>query len=334
MTTTLSIARAALVALGAALLAPTLAAQKPVRAPGRIAAPRPATPAQPVATTARPAVTTDGATHRASYRVSVTGFTVNKETYDDPLQLDGKRDEVYVSAEVALADKDRKVLEPGGAIVQSKVFGDVNGANIRNGRIRAGHASSQGGLQTGDSYPTETPWRRQGEPLPDALPLAIWQGELTEGSNAVLITPTLWEYDAPDLRDAFQSWMHWNQDATSALLASPELMTLLGTLVGPEAPATLAALAPVQKVEVGFFDALGKMGDRPIGMTVTTDAKTGKSFFTFAPTTIVLNYDTAERLLAQNIGGKGPGVIALSFRETDTKLGGNYTLYLLVERMP
>ncbi|NUO62737.1 MAG: hypothetical protein HOQ11_14925 [Gemmatimonadaceae bacterium] len=41
-----------------------------------------------------------------------------------------------------------------------------------------------------------------------------------------------------------------------------------------------------------------------------------------------------ERLLAQNVGGKGPGVIALPSPENDTKLGGNSTLYLLVERIP
>jgi hypothetical protein len=316
-------------AFGAALGALPVAAQKPVREP-KIAPPRPA-PAQPAVTPARATATGD-APRRASYRVSITGFTVNHETYDDPLQLDGKRDEVYLSVEVALADKDRKLLEPGAAVVQSKVFGDVGGANAGHGRIRAGHASPQGGLQAGDSYPSDQPWRRQGEPTPDALPLAVWQGELVEGSNAVLVTPTLWEYDAPDLRAGFQAWMHWNQDATSALLASPELMTLLGTLVGPEAPATLAAMAPVQKVEVQFLDAIGKMGDRPIGMRVTTDPTTKQESFTFSPTTLVLNYDTVERLLAQNVGGKGPGVIALSFKETDAKLGGNYTLYLLVER--
>ena len=315
-------------ALAVAALAPALGAQKPVRATVKAATPR---PAQPVA--AVPLAPGDGAPRRATYRISVTGFTVNKETYDDPLQLDGKRDEVYIAAEVALADKDRKVLEPGAAIVQSKVFGDVGGANAHNGRIRAGSASPQGGLQAGDSYP-QTPWARQGEPTPDALPLAIWQGELTEGANAVLVTPTLWEYDAPDLRAGFQAWAHWSQETTSALAGSPEFMALLAKIVGPEAPAILGAMAPVQTVEVGFLDALGKMGDRPIGTTVTTDPKTGKSVYTFAPTTVVLNYDTAERLLSQNVGGKGPGVVALPFRENDTKLGGSYTLYLLVERMP
>jgi hypothetical protein len=333
MTTAMKLVAAAITA---ATLAPSLGAQKPVAERSRDAVRRPV-PAQPVVAAPKPAPTpTDGA-RRATYRISVTGFTVNKETYDDPLQLDGKRDEVYVSAEVALLDKDRKVLEPGAAIVQSKVFGDVGGmfggTNGFNGRIQAGTASPQGGLRAGDEYP-KMPWARQGQPTADALPLAVWQGELAQGANAVLVTPTLWEYDAPDIRAAFQSWAHWNEEATSALLGSPEFMTLLGTLVGPEAPATLTALAPLQKVELSLIDEIGKMGDRPIGMTVVTDPKTGKKAFTFAPTTIVLNYDTAERLLAQNVGGKGPGVIALPFRETDAKLGGSYTLYLLVERMP
>ena len=320
-------------ALAVSALAPALGAQKPVRAPGRVPAPRPAQPAAAVAV----APATDGAPRHATYRISVTGFTVNKETYDDPLQLDGKRDEVYVSSEVMLVDKDHRTLQPGTQIVQSKVFGDVGGifggTDGHNGRIRAGSASPQGGLRTGDDFP-KTPWRRQGEPSADAMPLALWQGELAQGSNAVLLTPTLWEYDQPDVRAAYQSWMEWNGRATDALLGSPEFMALLAKLVGPEAPATLVALAPVQKIEISLLEELGKMGDRPIGMVATTDAKTGRTAYTFTPTTVVLNYDTAERLLAQNVGGKGPGVIALPFRENDTKLGGSYTLYLLVERMP
>lgn len=313
-----------------------LAAQRPVGPRRPVAVPVPApTPRPPVAAASPDAPLTAGA-RRGTYRVSVTGFTVNKETYDDPLQLDGKRDEVYVSSEVMLVDKEHRTLQPGTQIVQSKVFGDVGGmfggTGGHNGRLRAGTASPEGGLRTGDDFPG-SPWRRQGEPSADAMPLALWQGELAQDSNAVLLTPTLWEYDAPDLRAAYQAWMEWNGRATDTLLGSREFMGLLGTLFGPEAPATLAALAPVQKIEISLLDEIGKMGDRPIGMTASTDAKSGKTVYSFAPTTIVLNYDTAERLLAQNVGGKGPGVIALPFRESHPKLGGSYTLYLVVERM-
>lgn len=329
--------QAALLLAALTLAGTSLAAQRPV-GPRRPAAAPTQTPAatSPLKAT-KPDAPATAAPARGSYRVSVTGFTVNKETYDDPLQLDGKRDEVYVSSEVMLVDKDQKTLQPGTQVVQSKVFGDVGGmfggSNGHNGRLRAGTASPEGGLRTGDDFP-KNPWRRQGEPSADAMPLALWQGELARDSNAVLLTPTLWEYDAPDLRAAYQSWMEWNGRATETLLGSPEFMALLAKLVGPEAPATLIALAPVQKVEISLLEELGKMGDRPIGMTASTDAKTGKRMYSFTPTTVVLNYDTAERLLAQNVGGKGPGVISLPFRESDSKLGGSYTLYLLVERMP
>ena len=96
---------------------------------------------------------------RGRYRVTVNGFTVHHETKDDALQLDGKRDEVYVTVQVAVVDRTRRVRMSSTA--RTKVMGDVND---HNGRIRAGSASREGGIRTGDDVPGPEPWRLRGEP--------------------------------------------------------------------------------------------------------------------------------------------------------------------------
>lgn len=46
----------------------------------------------------------------ARYRVKINGFRVIKETYDDILELDGKRDEVQISVITTVLDGDGKLL--------------------------------------------------------------------------------------------------------------------------------------------------------------------------------------------------------------------------------
>lgn len=126
------------------------------------------------------------------YRVSVNGFRVMAETWDDALQWDGKRDEVFISSQVAVVDKSGNQLFSNQPT--SPVMGDTWG---QNGRIQAGSGGDRGGLRTGDSFPSNTPWRRA-VPLDedrDWPPTVIWEGELVSGENVALITPTIWEWD-------------------------------------------------------------------------------------------------------------------------------------------
>src|SRR5687768_15439699 len=49
-----------------------------------------------------------GYANAGRFRVTLTGFTVHRPTHDNPLQTDGKGDEVYVLAEVAQYDHHRE----------------------------------------------------------------------------------------------------------------------------------------------------------------------------------------------------------------------------------
>lgn len=83
---------------------------------------------------------------RARYQVTLNGFHVNRETYDDQLQFDGKRDEVFAQWANTKIDADGQVVYT--ATGRTPVMGDVNNMP---GRVNAGTASDEGGLPTGDS---------------------------------------------------------------------------------------------------------------------------------------------------------------------------------------
>jgi hypothetical protein len=255
------------------------------------------------------------------YRVTVNGFKVLAETWDDVFEWDGKRDEVYISAIVRKLDRDGNVQYASSDA--TPVLGDINN---QNGRVQAGSASPRGGLRTGDSFPTPTPWMRsQGLDLRrNWPPYTVWEGDLTDGKDVVLITPAVNEWDPG--ASALEGWLVWADDAVEKL--GPKIAALIG---GP-LPAAI-----VKGLDLGLdlfmslrkSGVIGKSADRPIGMT--PDPKDSTKFV-FNPQVLVLNYQTAEKVIADAPAGKGPGVLAFDFPD-DPYLRGHYQLWVQVERL-
>ena len=133
--------------------------------------------------------------HWGAYRVTVNGVRVNRETLDDPAQIDGKRDEIVVTASVQAYDRDGNPVGQAG-LAETKVHGDINAAAWSTAtspqvRIKAGSASTLGGLKTGDLIaPT-------GQPTAISFPLLVWEGILREEGVTVGIVPIVWEVDRP-----------------------------------------------------------------------------------------------------------------------------------------
>jgi len=279
--------------------------------------------------------TKTGSARRGRYRLTINGFTVHHETRDDALQLDGKHDEVYVTAQVAVVDRNRRIRR--STLIETKVMGDTNG---HNGRVRAGSASRRGGIRTGDEVPGPEPWRRRGAPRGDRLPLAVWEGELVEGENSVVVIPVLWEHDG--VRDAYRDWGEWSrgvwrdlgaQQVLRLVNARGKLLFDLGELkIGDRRRLSLQQ------------ELLGDRMDRPIGLKKETYRKSalrmvfgvvrghGATVLTFSPKAVVLNYRTAELALKDRFGGRGRGVIAIRYKD-HRDLEGDYTLYLQVQRL-
>ena len=312
------------------LLASAAAAQRPAsedkpRPRRRIEEEGPAARPQPQARKiTAPAPAPAPTSGRARYRVTVNGFTAHHETWDHALQVDGKRDEIYLTKDVVVIDRAHDVQVP--AAVRTKVFGDVNGFRPDE-RVRAGNASDKGGIQNGNAVPYENPWQRRGAGLPDRLPWTVWEGELVDGENAVTMIIALWEYDGG--KDAYGDWVRWTQSVAQALKKS----TAFQQLVGEKGKfiVELSDLGLGLALSLQEDGILGNAQDRPIGL-VKTGTEKGKPVYGANPKLLMLNFSTAELALAQDFG-MGRGVIPIRYVD-DPKFAGDYEVYVQIERVP
>ncbi len=254
----------------------------------------------------------------SNFRVTLNGYRVERQTRDDMFERDGVGDEVTLVLGIATVDS-------GGGFAPLRwgnIFSSFMGQQPRN-EIRAGTGTERGGLITGDGFPTATPWRRLTSLNPGIPPNVLFEGELTQGANAALIIPTVWESDNTGaLRATFADALERDRPAitstvrrliSSPLPAAPESYVLPGSALGIGNTVTLGH-GPL---------GLGQVDDRPIGMRVLDGN------FGFTPQALVLTYDGA-RVLARADFGFGRGVIPMRYQD-DRRLEGDYTLFVQVE---
>ena len=267
-----------------------------------------------------PAGPAAAAARTGRFRVTLNGFTVNRQTFDHALDADGKSDEIFFLNKVALYRKDAggQIRVRFLPIIDSRIMGDVNG---QTGRVRAGSASGQGGLRTGDRFPSQEPWARAEEPRVDTLPMLLWEGELTKGEAWVKIVPTIWEWDNGDrhLRARWDSnTEHWLNSPHD-----PELTVPPTPLVYP-----LSLLGGAGASRSAAWHAFGTAEDRPVGMK-----KDRRGAELFDPTWLVLTFENATRAVSEVQSTKGVGIVEIPYTDSD-EFNGDYTLYLQVERLP
>ena len=249
------------------------------------------------------------------FRVTLNGFTVNHDTYDHALGYDGQGDEVYILADVAHFDGSGNILSRRS--LRTPIMGEANG---QGERIRAGRATDRGGLRTGNQFPSEEPWRRSGEPGARQPPLLLWEGTLKndgsrEGTTAVLIVPTLWERDElPEFVDTYKRNLDSRLPAYVRTLGASSIS--LSELMG--------AATPLGDYAVGT--AINPAShDRAIG--------TASSAAPPWPKRLLLTYDIARQAAASARDGLGTGIFRVRYQDSED-LGGDYTLYLQIERLP
>lgn len=255
------------------------------------------------------------------YRVTFLGFEVLSATWDHALWVDGKGDEIYLSAGIVQSDGLGNVVV--NSEIRSRVFGDVNGYP---GRIRAGSMSARGGIQSGDAFPGWDPKSLQAFGSPGTPPFPIWEGDLIEGDkSSVVISPTLWEWDGG--ADAFADWAGW---AKSAL---PDAALAVASVLG--APAVGEVVREASTLGLGLALSMSEAGimgqakDRPIGIRRKPGG--GPNDYAFDPKVVVFDFVHAEGALNANILGV-PGLISVPYTD-DARFHGNYTMYLRVDRV-
>lgn len=292
------------------------------------------------------------------YRVTVNGLHVNRETWDTPLQTDGKGDEIFVVVDLQEMVRD-KPMGPTQTRT-SLVYGDTN---TFPSRIAAGSRSPKGGIKTGDSIPNvPDPWRRRIGPQQKQFPLFVWEGTLTDGQNAVLITPAVWEQDSTDklltifgaagsningmslkpVKDFFTNAGNidpvavkrdfYGESQEQIRRTAAQMLAILNRVesVLLRQTASTAGAGRIEQVMTALGTQLaltfGEAKDRPIGMV----ERNGR--LVFDPQVITLNYQTAEASLAQGALQKAPGILELRYVDMP-KLTGDYTLYVQIERV-
>ena len=291
-------------------------AQRPVgrpteteeRAPARRPAPNPghaATPATPPA-----AVPASG-----KYRVTITGFRVNRETYDTFLETDGKGDEIRLTASVQALGPDGEMVGEAKTLT-TPTYGDVN--NFPS-RIQAGSRSDKGGLKTGDTFPSGDPSVRHEAPSVDRLPMIAWEGELRTGQNGVAIAPVVWELDEDDVL----------RSPLNGLGAAAKLARTIGPIASlvPGMGLLAKGSAAIAGVAQSVANSVKEHGNRQVGLVAQ-----GRGY-QFTPQVLLLTTATAEALLAGRGGARSPGVIELRYRDAED-LKGDYSVYLQIERIP
>jgi len=257
---------------------------------------------------------------RGRFRVTLNGFFVNNQTADG-LGADGAGDEVTLVSSVATVDRNSR-LSP---IIWGNVFTSIMGQQPRYS-IRAGRATPEGGLITGDGFPTTTPWLRSGSLNPGIPPTVLFEGDLEQRANAALIIPTIWEWDGPDALQRTYA------DAIDAARLS--IISLVRKIILYPPP-----LEPNNYLFSGFHMGLsnrvtlgrdllgyGETNNRPIGMRGFGDR------FSFTPLVLVLTYDAAMHFARIN-SRFGRGVLEVRYRD-DGDLEGFYSLFLQIEVLP
>lgn len=265
-----------------------------------------------------PKASTTVSSFSGRYRVTMIGFDVNAQTVGDPFG-DGLGDEVYLAANVSTYNLSTNAWGARG-VVRSLVFGDVNN---QQGRVLAGTLSPKGGLKSGDAYPLSgggtTP---ASTPKSNTIPMLLWEGQLTNDVDLLLIAPSLWESDASDA--AFGDWNRWVQVKLDPVKWYPLKTELAAT-----------TMTPIRDADASYVPSVRGAGvDHPIGI-VTISQTSGTTYAQFY---LALTRRKLEALLSptSTVGGLGPGVLALPMTDLHTAegFGGAYTAYLRFERLP
>lgn len=258
-------------------------------------------------------------TRTGMYRITLNGFEVAAQAEDDRLGIDGWGNEILSVNYIRVFDRaSGRLLKEGP--VESSVHGDTEGFQ---GRVPAGTARATGGLVTGNKFPGNTPWMRNNSVSPTTFPLLLWEGPLTDGGEAVVVTPMIFEWESQD-----------RMQVDGALNKLREITSGVWSVIAPVTAGPPTA-GPVQ-MDLNPWNGWGPLSDRTVwgwthvigGTEVHPVDK--KSYYAKHIGVVITREMIEAALSGQQIGAYGPGVIPV--RWADKANNGNYVLFLQVAR--
>jgi len=259
----------------------------------------------------------------SKYRAAINGFRCHNETWDDPLNWDGKHDEVFLDVNVKVVDNNGTVHQNFSSL--SDTMGDTWG---QPNRIQAGSASDRGGIITNDTFPSGDPVHRTGSLNSRRFPpYVIWEGELEPGRDMVMLSPTIWEWDPG--AGFWDGWLDWQVKTDDRY--GKRAKEIFGKIWPVAAPVFDAVSLGIQTAGTlaGIWSPLGKTQRRPVGINRDPNDPDG---ILFNPHTIALNTETADFLIRTNMQGHGNGIVEIPYAD-DPYLRGVYSIYVQIEKL-
>jgi hypothetical protein len=262
---------------------------------------------------------------RRRFRVTLNGFTVNRQTNQGLL---ARWDTVTFYSTVGTVDTSghQQAYVSGGFYSHRGGSTSTIGTSPEN-RVQGGTAGPNGGLITGDTFPTRTPWRRsesyRGDRAATIPPTDYFEGELIQNTNAAYIIPTIWVAAGPDdmnLAEVHRAQMDHDRANLERRVAG------MITRPGSRQLGSSLRRGASMGLESSMRLPIGVPQKRPIGMELAGGQ------FKFIPQVLILTFDSAEYLSRSDFGS-GIGIVPVRYVDADG-FGGDYTLYLQVERMP
>ena len=255
----------------------------------------------------------------ARFRVTLNGFTCNSPTNDTSILGDGAGDEVYLFTKifnVQMPETGSFPVDTAPQWTRTREYGDTSSGSFPQ-RIRAGSSrnlGASGGIVAGDSFP-ESPQKHSTDPQSQTLPQLVWEGTIARRVNAVVVIPTIWESDGrTDLL-----YGRWQAQGLGASLNN------VGRLIrDPALTDQNIAKMGIRSDITGQTRISARIGDMPIGMMENGDGLRADM--------LILTYDEAMRMVQLSINKNGEAFPIIYTSSSD--LGGRYTLYLQVERLP
>lgn len=269
-------------------------------------------PLNPGGVVARNTGTTPAAPSSATYRVTMTGLMCMRH-------ITGGGDAIYGAAVIRQYDR-RSGQGTMSTNANTWVYGDTNG--MIGQRLQAGTRGPLGGIQAGDFVPTGFIVGPKDTLPPQAniFPMTLFQGTLTDGIDALVISPSVWiSYGDNSM---FFNWNQNEDSLTNSIYLDSHVQNQIntqafGTLsfgasqnVSGSANSTLAGDATVTAVEtsvqaagltfgipLGVFTA-GPSHDRPIGVGPASADPTATTILPNA--TLVLTREIIEKHLGSN----------------------------------
>jgi hypothetical protein len=304
--------------------------------------------------TAPPAITQAGSITApptsGNYRVTMTGLMCARA-------ITGGGDAIYGAAVIRQYDR-RSNQSTMFTNANTWVYGDTNGYIAQ--RKQAGTRGPQGGIGAGNFVPDGFIFgpRDTLPPQPNVFPMALWQGTLTNGVDALVISPSLWiSYGDNSM------FFNWNQNEdsfTNSILLDPHVQTQIknntfGALVfgtsqnvSGSAAASLTGAAAVAATEelvqasgltfgipIGVFAITGPSHDRPIGVAAANPSDPTSN--TVLPNaTLVLTREIIEKQL----GSSAWTTMTFNFIDDplafsqlpNTDRPGQYSMFIQIER--